>query len=267
MRKNILVIVEGEKTESKFFETLAKSFDLNFDIYSLNTNIYFLYKKMKEIDFNGDIKDILSEIHPEHKEMLDRNFAYTYLIFDCDAHHPKKDDTRKLKEIVLDNIDKLFEMASHFDNETDPTIGKLYINYPMMESYRDCDNFFDRNYEFSIVPIVDIVNYKKYVSKKHLCKIHIDKFNKEQFSLLILQNLYKLNKLFSYNWNKPSYDDYSRFSVSTEILVKEKLSVIEDGNISVINTFLFLITDYFGNRNKFYDNLKLENDLDKYLLD
>lgn len=30
MRKNILVIVEGEKTESKFFETLAKSFDLIF---------------------------------------------------------------------------------------------------------------------------------------------------------------------------------------------------------------------------------------------
>ncbi len=32
-------------------------------------------------------------------------------------------------------------MTEYFVDETDPTIGKLYINYPMMESYRDCDEF------------------------------------------------------------------------------------------------------------------------------
>lgn len=30
-------------------------------------NIYSLYKKLKEIDFNGDLKDMLIEMHPDKK--------------------------------------------------------------------------------------------------------------------------------------------------------------------------------------------------------
>lgn len=63
MDVNILIIVEGSKTEPNFFNRLSDVFGLKFDIYCLETNIYSLYKKMKEIDFNGDIKDVLSEIH------------------------------------------------------------------------------------------------------------------------------------------------------------------------------------------------------------
>ena len=70
MESNILIIVEGSKTEPNLFNRLSDVFGLKFDIYCLETNIYSLYKKMKEIDFNGDIKDVLSEIHPNKKEML-----------------------------------------------------------------------------------------------------------------------------------------------------------------------------------------------------
>lgn len=137
MDVNILIIVEGSKTEPNFFNRLSDVFGLKFDIYCLETNIYSLYKKMKEIDFNGDIKDVLSEIHQDKKEMLSKKFAYTYLIFDCDAHHSRKNESRTQEEIVLDNLAKLSEMAKYFIDETDPSKGKLYINYPMMESYRD----------------------------------------------------------------------------------------------------------------------------------
>lgn len=257
MEVNILIIVEGSKTEPNFFNRLSDVFGLKFDIYCLETNIYSLYKKMKEIDFNGDIKDILSEIHPDKKEMLSKKFAYTYLIFDCDAHHSKKDESRTQEEIVLDNLAKLSEMVNYFVDETDPSIGKLYINYPMMESYRDCDTFFEDGYSLAKVSIEELSTYKNRVAKKKLSSRHIDKYTKEQFSLLILQNLYKLNIIYRKIWDKPDYDTYLKCSDSERILSEEKNLIVNEKFLSVINTSLFMITDFYGNRNGFYDGLKL----------
>ena len=258
MESNILIIVEGSKTEPNFFNRLSDVFGLKFDIYCLETNIYSLYKKMKEIDFNGDIKDVLSEIHPSKKEMLSKKFAYTYLIFDCDAHHAGKNETRTQEKIVFTNLDKLSEMANYFVDETDPSIGKLYINYPMMESYRDCDDYFEDEYASAIVSISKLSSYKKHVAKKKLCSKHIDKYTKEQFSLLILQNLYKLNLIFGQKWNKPNYKEYSSYSDSANILSEERKLATKDKILYVINTSLFMITDYFGNRNGFYEGLNLQ---------
>ena len=255
MESKILVIVEGLKTEPVFFKTLSKVFDLNFDIYCLETNIYSLYKKMKEIDFNGDIKDVLSEIHPEEKEKLSQKFAYTYLIFDCDAHHTREKETRTQEEIVFANLNKLSEMADYFVDETDPSIGKLYINYPMMEAYRDCDDFFENEYAFANVSISELSSYKKRVSKKKMCSRHVDKFSKEQFSSLVLQNLYKLNLICNKKWSKPLYDEYLKCSDCVNILSEERAFVEKENCISVLNTSLFMVADYFGNRNGFYDKL------------
>lgn len=257
MESNILIIVEGLKTEPNFFKRLSDVFGLKFDIYCLETNIYSLYKKMKEIDFNGDIKDVLSEIHPSKKEMLSKKFAYTYLIFDCDAHHAGENETRTQEEIVFTNLDKLSEMANYFVDETDPSIGRLYINYPMMESYRDCDDYFENEYASAIISISKLSSYKNHVAKKKLCSKHIDKYTKEQFSLLILQNLYKLNLICGQKWNKPNYKEYSSYSASANILSEERKLATKDKVLSVINTSLFMITDYFGNRNGFYDSLNL----------
>lgn len=257
MESNILIIVEGLKTEPNFFKRLSDVFALKFDIYCLETNIYSLYKKMKEIDFNGDIKDVLSEIHPSKKEMLAKKFAYTYLIFDCDAHHSRKDESRTQEEIVLDNLAKLSEMVNYFVDETDPSIGKLYINYPMMESYRDCDKFFEEDYASAKVSIEELSTYKNRVAKKKLSCIHIDKYTKEQFSSLILQNLYKLNIIHHKIWGKPDYDTYLKCSDSECILSEEKNLIVSEKLLSVINTSLFMITDFYGNRNSFYEDLKL----------
>ena len=263
MESNILIIVEGLKTEPNFFKRLSDVFALKFDIYCLETNIYSLYKKMKEIDFNGDIKDVLSEIHPSKKEMLSKKFAYTYLIFDCDAHHAGENETRTQEEIVFTNLDKLSEMANYFVDETDPSIGRLYINYPMMESYRDCDDYFENEYASAIVSILKLSSYKNYVAKKKLCSKHIDKYTKEQFSLLILQNLYKLNLICGQKWNKPNYKEYSSYSDSANILSEERKLATKDKVLYVINTSLFMITDYFGNRNGFYEGLNLQKQDEK----
>lgn len=238
-----------------FFKQLAKVFNQKFDIYCLGTNIYTLYKKLKEIDFNGDLKDMLIEMHPDKKEMLSKKFAYTYLVFDCDAHHPKKNDKRSLKDIIINNFAALLEMARYFVDETDPSIGKLYINYPMMESYKDCDDFFENKYSDTIVNIDNLSDYKKRVGKCKMCKIHINCYTKENFSFLILQNIFKLNKITNQVWDKLGYEEYLKCSNNENILKKEIELVKENNIISVLNTSLFMIADFFGNRDGFYDDL------------
>ena len=147
-------------------------------------------------------------------------------------------------------------MAKYFIDETDPSTGKLYINYPMMESYRDCDTFFEDSYAFAKVSIEELSTYKNRVAKKKLSSIHVDKYTKEQVSSLILQNLYKLNIIHHEILGKPDYDTYLKCSDSECILSEEKNLIVNEKFLSVINTSLFMITDFYGNRNGFYDELK-----------
>lgn len=80
----ILLIVEGEKTETAFISRLTELYGMKYQIYTVGTNLFALYDKVKHTDFQCDIKDILREfnIPEEQKEMLREDFAYTYLIFD-----------------------------------------------------------------------------------------------------------------------------------------------------------------------------------------
>ena len=257
MESNILIIVEGAKTEPAFFNRLLGVFDQNFEIYCFGTNIYTLYKRMKEIEFNGDLKSVLIELHPEQRELLSKKFAYTYLVFDCDVHHPKKEDLRCIEEIIADNFSKLREMAEYFVDETDPSVGKLYINYPMMESYRDCDDFFDENYKSTMVSLPAILSYKKDVGKRKLSRVRVDSYTEKQFSLLVLQNIYKLNVILTDTWSKLSYEEYLTQSSAKRILLAEQDIAKRSKMLSVINTSIFILSDYFGNRDGFYDKLKI----------
>ena len=212
---------------------------------------------MKEIDFNGDLKSVLIELHPEQRELLSKKFAYTYLVFDCDVHHPKKEDIRCIEEIIADNFSKLREMAEYFVDETDPSVGKLYINYPMMESYRDCDDFFDENYKSTMVSLPAILSYKKDVGKRKLSRVRVDSYTEKQFSLLVLQNIYKLNVILTDTWSKLSYEEYLIQSSAKRILLAEQDIAKRSKMLSVINTSIFILSDYFGNRDGFYDKLKI----------
>ena len=256
MKKNILLIVEGVKTEDKFFKNFIAKFEKSFDVYCFETNIYDLYRVLKDEDFMVNIKDILIEKHPDKQKILLNDFAYTYLIFDCDAHHSGKNEKRQKKDIVLDNLKKLKEMVLKLNDETDPTIGKLYINYPMMESYRDCNSFFDDEYQNAVVEIDNIAKYKESVGEKKLHSKHVNKFTKKDFELLILQNIYKLNYMEDGIWAKPDYKKYLNISSQENILIKEEENTKNNNLMYVLNTSLFIIPDYFGNNKSFYDQLK-----------
>lgn len=198
-KEKILIIAEGERAEADFFKQLSAVFGVRFQICCFKANIYCLYQRMKELDFNAEVKDVLREVRPELSE-LDENYAYTYLVFDLDPHHTNRNETRSLLQIVKDNCGKAVEMSEYFNNESDPTVGKLYINYPMMESYRACNCVFDPDYRNEYVKIDEISRFKKYVNSKKMSGKHLKDYTREDFSALMRMNVYKLALLRKNQW-------------------------------------------------------------------
>ena len=252
--KNILLIVEGERREKEFFNQVSKTFGLKFTIYTYKTNIYSLYSRLKNYDFNADIIGVLNELNNKqiNEKLLDKRFAYVYLIFDFDIQHnsqPGLFDYSNLKK----NINQLKEMANYFNNETDPTIGKLYINFPMFESYRDIDSFDDFTFKNRICEISELKSYKEKTSHKKITNIRISSFSKFNFEQLAFLNLLKLNYLINGIFASPSLEEYQLISLLE--LVKCEEDFVYKGFVSVVNCSALFIIDYFGNKNNYYNNL------------
>lgn len=125
----------------------------------------------------------------------------------------------------------------------------------MLESYRTCDSTFDENYRKEYVKLEDIKSFKSYAGDKKMVRKHLKDFNQNDFALLTKQNVYKLNWMSSRVWDKMPYDLYRAKSTQSNILAEQEKLI--DGNrlVAVLNTSLFLILDYYGNRNGFYDSV------------
>ena len=255
----VLMIVEGESLEPKFFEQLKKVFGIGVEIYMVGANIYRLYQELEKYEFNCDIKDILPDIgnHIEGiEELLSQRYAYTYLVFDFDAHHRERgEEGLDIDTIVSNNVEKLEKMAAYFVDETDPSIGKLYINYPMMESYRDASCFFDEGYRDNEITIDDIGQYKSIAGKKCLASINVKRYTRENFADLTRMNVFKLYKICVGKWAAMTYEEYTSASKADVILGCQAERVRRERILDVINTSLFLVVDYFGNQKGFFDHV------------
>ncbi|MCQ2511792.1 MAG: hypothetical protein MJ092_00140 [Lachnospiraceae bacterium] len=138
MNKDLIaIIVEGESYEKGIIKNIEKVFPLGRQIYEVFTlpagqNIYMLWKKMKEDEFETDIIEVLRDscksLERELSPFTRDSFSEVYLFFDYDAHQQNL-------ESGIDADEVLVEMLESFDNETEN--GKLYISYPMAEAIRD----------------------------------------------------------------------------------------------------------------------------------
>ena len=259
-KKKILLIVEGG-TEKDFFERLFKVFGLSFELVVVASDLYSLYSKMEQYDLACDVKDVLAELVTSGtvKEVLKSKFAYTYLVFDSDLQN--KTPAQRGTDIPIepsaeDDLLKVKKMAEYFTNETDPSIGRLYINYPMMESFRYCDSFNDTAFLTEFIPISMMKGFKKAASKKKLAGHYIAEYTKTNFKNLIRSNVKKLNTVSKTAFEgMPSYEIYQVVSKGASIAEKQSEMVRSKRMLSVINTSLFLLLDHYGNKNAFYDDL------------
>lgn len=249
-----LVIVEGADLEPRFFARVAESYGMRLQIVSLKTNIYRLYSKLKEYGFDYSVRVALRELLGEDIPALEEDFAYTYLVFDCDAQNRGRvrqgERTPALSEIVEANAMRLDEMIGYFNDETDPDRGRLYVNYPMMESYRDCDFPFDDAYAATEVTFDELVGYKARVGRRKFASRRIDTLMRSDFDLMMRQQLFKLSVLNGDGWQAPSYEAYGRMSRQSNVLARQRL-LFSSCRMSVMNTSLFLPIDYFGDERSY----------------
>ena len=142
----ILLVFEGKDREVRIYKTIRELFFKNVikdDMYvSYCSNIYSLYRKMKDLDIfeneGSDIVRLLKQEAAKHTEIPNTleqfedsdAFAEIYLFFDYDI---KQQDRFNTESVEVQN-EHIQEMLAFFNDETEN--GKLYINYPMVESIR-----------------------------------------------------------------------------------------------------------------------------------
>lgn len=147
-RRQSLFIVEGNHEKNELICLLLQIFpqiDIKEeDIIIYGTNIYMLYEDIvKEYTSEWDAVDVdLAYIVSKKKQLektLNKNdFNNIVLIFDYERHDPNFSE------------EKIVRLQRYFSDSTD--VGKLYINYPMVEAYQHFDKWPDDEYLSLTIP-------------------------------------------------------------------------------------------------------------------
>lgn len=155
MNKQILLILEGKKPDLAVINKISALLDLKLSVQIIfGANIYELYRsiyddeftKIEDLSFGINTFDLIKESgsetfkdynHTILQEYSARDFAFIYLFFDFDPWSAT--ESRPLP--IVKNMLELFN---------EPTEqGKLYINYPSIESFNHVtDNFQDLYYQY-----------------------------------------------------------------------------------------------------------------------
>lgn len=243
-KSKVLLLVEGEKVEKELFQHFYKLYGLaNIEIVAYKTHIYAFYNRLKNdypddkgnIDFEFiDIPLFLNDyLNLSEKDLLNESdFSDIILVFDFDPHDSQYDP--KELEILLDN----------FSDSTGK--GKLYLNYPMVESYKDIKSLNDTDFKNSTVHIDDLKkrhkrrtsNYKRIVDSNS-CISKIDDIDKDIANSLL--NIHS-NKL-TYLLNTISYEEENKYKLLCD---KQCEKLKREDLIWVLNTSILHMLDEYG---------------------
>lgn len=242
MNKNskILLIVEGQKAEPTLFKSLFSNYNIQVtekNIYSYDTNIFTLYNKVfKEYEDDLDDMDFLlslaaAESDPNKKKCLTSvDYSDIILVFDYEPQDPKF------------NMEHLMIMMKYFDESTDH--GKLYINYPCVESVRHFKSIPDKAFINRKVPLIDITEfgYKRIVGDE-ACIQDLRKIDKNLFDYLIKENVNKGNMILN---NQETSNFVKKYRALNFLKLLDKIDdkVSKEGDVYILNTSIFFICDY-----------------------
>ena len=171
--KRILFITEGKKPDRKLVKSVCDfqrdffSQKIDYEIVIFSTNIYSLYKKLKENQYEQTV-ELACEMSDGEFEYTSEDFTLIYLFFDLDAQHYKEDKKDKDVEKIYNEIyNKIEEMLNLFDDATEN--GKLFLSYPMVEA----SNYFHER--FINYDSINLITYPVFseLHFKDACKIFI----------------------------------------------------------------------------------------------
>ncbi|MDR2968255.1 MAG: hypothetical protein LBV32_01470 [Tannerellaceae bacterium] len=250
----ILFIFEGARREPALFKTLNKVFlkleDEEAIVCSYRNNIHNLYKKMKEFGEDVDIVSIMKDIGSLKTDSNSADFSEIYLFFDYDIH----DHAASVKGLNR----RLGKMLRYFDNETEN--GKLYINYPMIESIYYTKELPDTDYKDYTVKIDQCHEnggFKRLASKfSFYSNFDFIQFDFTQpipegkevsvatnWQMLKQQNVMKANYICTGNYAFPRKKEDI---VQSRIFEKHCSKYVNKGqnNIAILNAFPLFLYEY-----------------------
>lgn len=154
-RRQNLLIVEGHHEKNKLFWLISMCFpEINIsmdEIWIYGTNIYQLYddivkeygEEWAKENEDIDLPFVISKKQCSGKHRYKKDFINIVLVFDYERH-----DSNFSEE-------KILEMQRCFADAAD--MGRLYVNYPMIESYQHLcqlpdDDFAERKIPVSLQP-------------------------------------------------------------------------------------------------------------------
>ncbi len=232
--KNILFIVEGKNDEPRFIEQLfSKCYPTsNFKIYSYEANIHMLASHLEKDypDFIEDELDILlflKSYENENNEIL--NFKYTdiFLIFDFEPQHP---------DLHFETIQKMIRYFNQSDER-----GKLFINYPMMQSYRHLKSLPDYEFFNAKLNSFDFNRYKEIVSNESFNN-DISTYDYTTFTSLAFHHLAKALFVQNNVLVSPTLLDYENIDYVKIFDIQH--NNFKSNYIGIINTCILILIDY-----------------------
>ena len=236
-KSKILVLVEGKKTDYQLMDRLLRIYGISnsHEIVSYNTNIYVLYNEMfrdgdpASMDTLQTLKE--HERDPEKKKLFDERYSDILLIFDLDPQDPAF------------SADKILEMASFFVESSD--MGKLYLNYPMVEAFYHMKSIPDEDYNSYTASVDELRShkYKERVTRENRNHSYA-KFavTKEECDTVIRQNI---DKAWLVSETERLVDSISWLLPNSADVLKAQLRNLEKHQlVSVLCTCVFYIADY-----------------------
>lgn len=148
-RGQTLLIVEGNHEKNKLFALIFRCFpEINIDmedVWIYGTNIYMLYEDIVKEYGEGwtadeiDLPFVISRKQLSGTVCYKEDFVNIILVFDYERHDPNFSEK------------KILEMQNYFVDAADT--GRLYINYPMIESYQHLRALLDEDYAERKIPV------------------------------------------------------------------------------------------------------------------
>ncbi len=236
--KEALFIVEGDRGEKslikRFNNILNKNW--NYKMYSFKLSIYELkeiFKEMKkdsDLEFLGLLREKNPKISQYEKDVLSKEYTSIFLVFDFDPHYH------------LFDVTFLKELQCFFNDSRED--GKLYINYPMLESYKHLKKMPDISFLKSTYPADKLTKYKEVVGKES-DYIQLASYTYIDLLQITAHHLYKTYKMLVLEQDLYSVDAFRNLSTKhLKKIIDIQIEKIQQYNeVFILNTSMFYIID------------------------
>lgn len=237
--RNCLFILEGPKDEPKLLNSMfqeMKKDDQHCYFFRCNLHVLANLLMPNEDDELEDI-DLLMTLKgrknsAEDAEVLSHRYTDIFMVFDFEPQEGNP------------VFNKIRKMIAYFNDSTGN--GKLYINYPMMQSYRHLTMLPDPCFEFRKATVDLSKKYKQVVAEEgKAIPDHLKSYNHVLLYSMAVHHLEKREKVLGRAYALPiaynETEDVEVFDRQTRMLAEEK-------SCYVLNTAILLLVAYAPSR-------------------